>query len=134
MSEVMTSSVPVNDRYEDVADLSLLAVDQYLRDVRWITRLSDEEVIALLYQVYRDRCKQARERLVESYQPLVLYIARHRVHAFRNAELLDVVQDGNTGLLQAIDDWTPDLLTSSSCTGYMSTAYWSSDVESPVFY
>ncbi len=118
----LASDVVVNDQYDEVADLSLLAVDQYLREVRWIKRLSDEEVLRLLYQVYRGRCERenaspnqwrlriaahAREQLVESYQPLILFIARHRVFSYRSMELLDVVQEGNLGFLLALEQWTP---------------------------
>ena len=108
---------PVNDRYEDELqpDVSLLAIDQYIRAVRWSQFLTREEETVLLERLLRAKqhpgnawyvslAKDARERLVVSYQGLVLFFARKYVCHFRTMDLLDVVQEGTIGLLQAIDD------------------------------
>ncbi len=124
MSE-LASDVVVNDRYEDNPDISLLAVDQYLREVHWTERLLEVEVNKLLDRVYRGNgerlkaapnqwvlhlAKDARNQLVQDLQPLVLHVARRRVFLFAHADLLDVVQEANLGLLQALDTWVPGSL------------------------
>lgn len=101
------------DRY-----LSLLAVDQYMRQVRWTVRLSDVEVAQCFEQVQRGKqergvscpdgrvmqeARAARDRLVESFQFLVVYIAQQYVHRCQSMEFMDLVQEANLGLLEAIE-------------------------------
>jgi RNA polymerase sigma factor (sigma-70 family) len=102
------------------ADLtvSLLASAQYFRQVAWTEPLPDEEHNKLLQRVIRGNveriqaspnqwvlslAKHARERLVEVYQPLVVRVARRRLFLFQSMDLLDVIQEGNIGLLRALD-------------------------------
>jgi RNA polymerase sigma factor (sigma-70 family) len=46
--------------------------------------------------------QQARTRLVESYQPLVIGLAKKYAPRCKHLTLLDLVQEGNFGLLEAI--------------------------------
>jgi RNA polymerase primary sigma factor len=79
---------------------SLSALDQYMCVVNWIPPLRDEEEAQLLQQI---GCDQARTRLIEGYQGLVLKLAkRYRRHC-QELELLDLVQEGNLGLLRALE-------------------------------
>src|SRR6266702_5238597 len=79
---------------------SLSALDQYTREVKWISPLTDEEEAWLLQQI---GCDQAHVRLIEGYQGLVLKLAkRYRQHC-HELELLDLVQEGNLGLLRALE-------------------------------
>ncbi len=109
MSEVL------NDRYEDDRSISLLAEDQYWREVHWSDCLSLEEELKLLGRLARARrepgnawlaqlAKHARDRLVEGYQPLVLSIAQRYARWLHILEFLDLVQEANIGLLRAIDE------------------------------
>ncbi len=101
-------------------DVSLLARDQYFREIAWIEPLSYEEQDKLLRRVLRGNAerlqpcpnqwilslaKHARECLVEVYQPLVVAIARRRRFLLGSMELLDVIQEGNLGLLRALDEY-----------------------------
>ena len=115
-------TIAANDRYEDEAGrfVSLLAKDQYFRALAWTERLSEEEETLLLARVARGNqerekscpdqwrlrlAQAARDRLVESYQPLVVSFARRWQHSFQTMELLDLIQEGNLGVLQALDQW-----------------------------
>ena len=75
---------------ENNQDVSLMAMDQYMRFVRWTPELTPEEEKCLLERVERGRqeqrksvpnhqvleeARQARDRLVEGLQALVIYIA-----------------------------------------------------------
>lgn len=101
-------------------DGSLSAIEQYLREVKQTPPLSDEEEVGLLCRIEHGtveqakRCpdahilheaKQARDRLIAGYQPLLLSLARRYVRHCRELELLDLVQEGNIGLLQALEKY-----------------------------
>ena len=105
---------------QDDQDVSLMAYDQYMRFVKWTARVSEEEEKQLLQRVELGQCermkrcpdtqvlteaKQARDRLVEAYQPLVVSIARRLVASARSMELTDLAQEGTIGLLHAVDHY-----------------------------
>lgn len=98
----------------DDRDVSLLAVDQYMREIRQLSLMSSEEQETMLERIARARqepqnqwrqmlAKDARARLVERYQPLVVRIARQCAARFHTNEWLDLAQEGNLGLLRALD-------------------------------
>ena len=106
---------------KDDRSFSLLAKDQYFRQVYWTEKLVVGEEAMLLRRVERGRwerehpcpnqwvlslAKQARDRLVEGYQPLVIHIARRYQARCRSMELLDLIQEGNVGLLKAVEQYT----------------------------
>jgi len=118
----------VNERAEALsgadANVSLLAKDQYFRELAWMEPLADEERNKLLQRVIRGNTERtqscpnqcvlslahhARERLVEAYQPYIVGMARRRVSMFKSMELLDVVQEGNIGLLEALNEYDEEL-------------------------
>lgn len=116
----------------DEWDGSLSALEQYKRTVRWIAPLRDEEEVRLLQCIASgENVQQARDRLVAGYQPLVLALARRFERHCRMMELLDLVQEGNRGLLWAIERYDSTRETSSFRTwaferirGMMLTALW----------
>jgi len=98
--------------------VSLMAREQYFRELAWMVPLSSEERDTFLRRVIRGNgersesrpnqwvlslARHARESLVEAYQPLVIGLARRRMFLFKSMELLDVIQEGNLGLLEALD-------------------------------
>jgi RNA polymerase primary sigma factor len=100
--------------------VSLYALDQYRREVKWIPPVTEEEEAWLLQciergkvEVYNVRlddgvCGEAQRaltRLVEAYQAMVLGIAVRYAPYCREIELLDLVQEGNLGLLQACEHY-----------------------------
>src|SRR2546429_4245050 len=103
---------------QEEQDMSLMALDQYIRQVRWLEPLTTEEEAQLLTRIERGKqerkqpqpnawrlslAKAARERLVEGYLPWVIHLAKGFLSRARGMELLDLVQEGNLGLLQAIE-------------------------------
>lgn len=104
---------------QDDEHASLMAVDQYFRWVRWSPALTQEEEARLVEVVERGKrermqsfpdarvlaeAREARDRLVESFQGLVIHIAKQMQHRFEHLELLDLIQEGNIGLLRAIEE------------------------------
>src|SRR5712691_1239188 len=87
-------------------DVPLGALQQYRSEVKWIPQVTDEEERQLLQCIAcRQAAQQARTRLIEGYQPLVLGIAKRYERYCREMELLDLVQEGNLGLLQALENY-----------------------------
>ncbi len=101
-----------------VQDVPLSAIEQYLRGVKLAAPLLDEEEAQLLRCIEQGKVEQAKrcpdacvlraagqacDRLVEGYQPLLLGLARRYVRHCREMELLDLVQEGDLGLLQALE-------------------------------
>ena len=95
----------------DRQDGSLFALDQYMREVMSTPPLTDEEEAELLRRIDLDKlgsspCSSAaRARLTQGYQPLVLHMARRYKRSRRELDVLDLVQEGNLGLLQALDNY-----------------------------
>ncbi|MFL5627857.1 MAG: sigma-70 family RNA polymerase sigma factor [Ktedonobacteraceae bacterium] len=81
----------------------LTAHELYMREVRNTPQLtSDEEMCLLACLASGTNTQQARDRLVAGYQPLVIGLAKRFVRYCQGVELLDLVQDGNLALLQAL--------------------------------
>lgn len=86
--------------------ISLGSLEQYMRQVKRTPHLTDEEEARLLKQVAQGRDgQQARDRLIAGYQPLVIGLAKRFVRNAQDMELLDFIQEGNIGLLQAFDKY-----------------------------
>lgn len=79
-------------------------IHDYLKDLKSFTLLKHPEVISLFkdYTEGNDELsKKAKKRLVESNLRLVISIAKK--HKGHNIPLEDLIQEGNMGLLKAID-------------------------------
>src|SRR3989441_11621166 len=107
----------------DDQDVSLMAYDQYLCLVHWTPRLSEEEILQLLQRIARGnaeqmkacpdawvlaQAKEARDHLVVGLQRLVMSIAQRCQLRYQRVELLDLIQEGNIGLLKAIERHQPE--------------------------
>lgn len=92
-----------NDAYlDDVADDS---VRLYLREIGKIPLLNPEEEITLARRVVAGE-KKAKDEMAEANMRLVVSIAKRYVG--RGLDLLDLIQEGNTGLLRAVEKFDPD--------------------------
>lgn len=87
---------------DDVADDS---VRLYLREIGKIPLLSAEEELALAQRVVAGE-KDAKDQMAEANMRLVVSIAKRYVG--RGLDLLDLIQEGNTGLLRAVEKFDPD--------------------------
>lgn len=115
-------------------EISLTAHDQYLRHVARIPQLSQTEEMQLLWCIKSGSdvdAQQACDRLIEGYQSLMIGLAKRFVRHCQEMELLDLVQEGNLGLLQAIEKYEMSKEEASFKTfafawvrGAMLTAFW----------
>ena len=96
-------SAPAEDPLEGGAELDD-PVRIYLRDIGRIPLLTSEEereVARLLAEGTPEEQADARQRLSEANLRLVVSIARH--YAGRGMSLLDLIQEGNLGLIKAVE-------------------------------
>lgn len=87
---------------DDIADDS---VRLYLREIGKIPLLNAEEEMELAKRVVAGD-KEAKDQMAEANMRLVVSIAKRYVG--RGLDLLDLIQEGNTGLLRAVEKFDPD--------------------------
>ena len=97
--DLMNAQVALLD---DVSDDS---VRLYLREIGKIPLLSSEEELELAHRVVAGD-KRAKDKMAEANMRLVVSIAKRYVG--RGLDLLDLIQEGNTGLLRAVEKFDPD--------------------------
>jgi len=87
---------------DDIADDS---VRLYLREIGKIPLLNAEEELSLAQRVVAGD-KEAKDQMAEANLRLVVSIAKRYVG--RGLDLLDLIEEGNTGLLRAVEKFDPD--------------------------
>ena len=99
--------VPDNDEEELVDPLELAAeynlddpVRMYLKEIGQVKLLTAEEEIELAKRV-SEGDKKAKDRLTEANLRLVVSITKK--YSGRGLHILDLIQEGNTGLIRAVD-------------------------------
>lgn len=91
-----------NQYFDDVSDDS---VRLYLREIGKIPLLNAEEELALAKEVVAGD-KRAKDKMAEANMRLVVSIAKR--YSGRGLDFLDLIQEGNTGLLRAVEKFDPD--------------------------
>jgi RNA polymerase primary sigma factor len=86
-------------------DISDDSVRLYLREIGKIPLLSPEEELALAQKV-KSGDKKAKDKMAEANMRLVVSIAKR--YSGRGLDFLDLIQEGNTGLLRAVEKFDPD--------------------------
>jgi RNA polymerase primary sigma factor len=92
-----------NSQYLD--DVSDDSVRLYLREIGKIPLLNAEEELALAQRVVAGE-KKAKDKMAEANMRLVVSIAKR--YSGRGLDFLDLIQEGNTGLLRAVEKFDPD--------------------------
>ena len=93
----------LNGQYLD--DVSDDSVRLYLREIGKIPLLSAEEEMELAHRVVQGD-KKAKDKMAEANMRLVVSIAKR--YSGRGLDFLDLIQEGNTGLLRAVEKFDPD--------------------------
>ena len=91
------------DQYFD--DASDDSVRLYLREIGKIPLLTAEEEFNLAQRVVKGD-KKAKDKMAEANMRLVVSIAKR--YSGRGLDFLDLIQEGNTGLLRAVEKFDPD--------------------------
>jgi len=77
----------------------------YLRDIGFVPLLTAEEEVELARKAQAGDM-EARRRMIEANLRLVVKIARHYLH--RGLSLLDLIEEGNLGLIRAVEKFDPE--------------------------
>jgi RNA polymerase primary sigma factor len=78
----------------------------YLRQINDSRLLTADEEKALARRIIHQNDPEARERMVRSNLRLVVNIAKHYVN--RGLQLPDLIEEGNIGLLKAVEGFDPE--------------------------
>ncbi|GHU08132.1 hypothetical protein FACS189431_3840 [Alphaproteobacteria bacterium] len=100
--EVVEDTIDDDSYLDDVSDDS---VRMYLREIGKIPLLSSEEEMKLAKQVVKGN-KRAKDKMAEANMRLVVSIAKR--YSGRGLDFLDLIQEGNTGLLRAVEKFDPE--------------------------
>lgn len=95
-------SLTTSQYLDDVSDDS---VRLYLREIGKIPLLSAEEEMDLARRIIEGD-KKAKDKMAEANMRLVVSIAKR--YSGRGLDFLDLIQEGNTGLLRAVEKFDPD--------------------------
>lgn len=100
--EDLDTTLDTSQYLDDVSDDS---VRLYLREIGKIPLLNAEEELALAQRVITGD-KRAKDKMAEANMRLVVSIAKR--YSGRGLDFLDLIQEGNTGLLRAVEKFDPD--------------------------
>ena len=100
--EAIEASLTDGQYMDDIADDS---VRLYLREIGKIPLLTSEEELALAKRVVEGD-RRAKDKMAEANMRLVVSIAKR--YSGRGLDFLDLIQEGNTGLLRAVEKFDPD--------------------------
>jgi RNA polymerase primary sigma factor len=89
----------------DINEVSDDSVKLYLHEIGKIPLLTNDEEYKLAQKILKGD-KKAKNRMVESNMRLVVSIAKR--YSGRGLDFLDLIQEGNTGLLRAVDKFDPE--------------------------
>lgn len=77
----------------------------YLREINTTPLLTAQEEKELAWAIINDNCPQARERMIRANLRLVVAIAKNYTN--RGLPLTDLIEEGNIGLLRAVEGFDP---------------------------
>lgn len=101
--ELNSEDVEINaDNVDQFADDS---VRMYLREIGKIPLLTPEEELKTAKKAAKGD-KKAKDKMVEANMRLVVSIAKK--YSGRGLDFLDLIQEGNTGLIRAVEKFDPD--------------------------
>ncbi len=96
------SEIDANSLIDDIADDS---VRLYLHEIGKIPLLEPNEEFQLAQRIVQGD-QRAKDKMAEANMRLVVSIAKR--YSGRGLDFLDLIQEGNTGLLRAVEKFDPD--------------------------
>lgn len=99
---IEAEAIPVLSQNKEVLDAASL----YLKEIGYAPLLSAEEEVSYS-RALRKGDDAARKKMIESNLRLVVKIARRYIN--RGLSLLDLIEEGNLGLMRAVEKFDPEL-------------------------
>ena len=94
----------MNDSKDKLDSKMKTSLGAYLKEIMEFPLLTKDEEITLGLKV-QEKDKKARESLINSNLRLVVFIARK--YQNKGMDLLDLINEGNIGLMKAVDKYNP---------------------------
>lgn len=82
------------------------ATSMYLKEIGFVPLLTASEEV-LYSRKFQQGCERSRHMMIESNLRLVVKISRRYLN--RGLELLDLIEEGNIGLMRAVEKFDPEL-------------------------
>ncbi|MSR17676.1 MAG: sigma-70 family RNA polymerase sigma factor [Phycisphaerales bacterium] len=77
----------------------------YLREANETPLLTPEEEKSLAWKVINDSCPSSKDRMIRANLRLVVSISKN--YAYRGMQLADLIEEGNIGLIRAVEGFDP---------------------------
>ncbi len=77
----------------------------YLRELEEVDLLTAAEEQELAWRIVNDECPEAKERMITANLRLVVSIST--IYAHRGLPLSDLIEEGNIGLIKAVEGFDP---------------------------
>ncbi len=104
--QISKSAAPKEEpEAEEAYQKTLDATQLYLNEIGFSPLLSAEEEVYFARKALRG-CEASRKRMIESNLRLVVKISRRYVN--RGLALLDLIEEGNLGLIRAVEKFDPE--------------------------
>ena len=112
----LISHIKLNDEetHKILAGIEAQVTQEKIRGSVWKEAKKDLETILMIINEHVLWIKQKKEALIRSHLPLTIHIAKKYCH--RGVDFLDLIQEGNQGLMRAVD--TFDYLRGNRFTSY----------------
>jgi len=82
-------------------------LEVYFKDIDALPLLTGDQEKELCRRIIHDNCPQAREIMIRSNLRLVVAMAKRYMH--RGLPLQDLIEEGNIGLLKAVENFDPEM-------------------------
>ncbi|MGC9070698.1 MAG: sigma-70 family RNA polymerase sigma factor [Elusimicrobiales bacterium] len=89
----------------DISELSIDSTKQYIKKISQMSTNISREELHKLWQRVKKGDRRAKEEIMKMNLKLVIPIAKR--YLYPGADLMDLVEEGNLGLLHAIDKFDP---------------------------
>jgi len=106
---VLDQRAPAAESQEGTGEIKHQVIDAtslYLKEIGFAPLLTADEEVFYARKLQKG-CEKSRHRMIESNLRLVVKISRRYVN--RGLELLDLIEEGNLGLMRAVEKFDPEL-------------------------